>query len=85
MMRRSASSAREVVVVPPTLFLTVKPPANGQATTARCIEVDHNALRLTKDEWMMALHGGQNPPSPSDVIEGRLIEIGLRALELGRT
>ena len=29
------------------------------------------------------LYGEQNPPSASDVIEGRLIEIGLRALELG--
>ncbi len=32
---------------------------------------------------MKALYGERNPPSASDVIEGRLIEIGLRALELG--
>ena len=32
---------------------------------------------------MKALYGEQNPPSASDVIEGRLIDIGLRALELG--
>lgn len=32
---------------------------------------------------MKALYGLANPPSASDVIEGRLIEIGLRALELG--
>ena len=32
---------------------------------------------------MKALYGELNPPSASDVIEGRLIEIGLRALELG--
>jgi len=30
-----------------------------------------------------ALYGDDNPPSAQDVIEGRLIEIGLRALELG--
>ncbi len=32
---------------------------------------------------MKALYGHENPPSAQDVIEGRLIEIGLRALELG--
>ncbi len=32
---------------------------------------------------MKALYKEQNPSSASDVIEGRLIEIGLRALELG--
>jgi predicted kinase len=67
----------------PTLFLTVGLPATGKTSAARCIEVEHNALRLTKDEWVKALHGCENPPSASDVIEGRLIEIGLRALELG--
>jgi predicted kinase len=32
---------------------------------------------------MKALYGTLNPSSASDVIEGRLVEIGLRALELG--
>ena len=32
---------------------------------------------------MRALYGRENPPSAQDVIEGRLIEVGLRALELG--
>jgi predicted kinase len=72
-----------VVSRQPTLFLTVGLPATGKTTAARCIEIERNALRLTKDEWMKALYGQQNPPSASDVIEGRLIEIGLRALELG--
>ena len=67
----------------PTLFLTVGLPATGKTTAARRLEADHHALRLTKDEWMKALYGERNPPSASDVIEGRLIEIGLRALELG--
>jgi len=67
----------------PTLFLTVGLPATGKTTTARRIELEHRALRLTKDEWMKALYGDENPSSASDVIEGRLIEIGLRALELG--
>jgi predicted kinase len=67
----------------PTLFLTVGLPATGKTSAARRMEIEHNALRLTKDEWVKALYGHENPPSASDVIEGRLIEIGLRALELG--
>ena len=67
----------------PTLFLTVGLPGAGKTTAARRIEAERRALRLTKDEWMKALYGRENPPSASDVIEGRLIQIGLRALELG--
>jgi predicted kinase len=67
----------------PTLFLTVGLPGTGKATAARRIEVEQEALRLTKDEWMKALYGHDNPASASDVIEGRLIQIGMRALELG--
>jgi predicted kinase len=67
----------------PTLFLTVGLPGTGKTTAARRIEAEHDALRLTKDEWMKALYGRDNPASASDVIEGRLIQIGLRALELG--
>ncbi|MGA5302814.1 AAA family ATPase [Nucisporomicrobium flavum] len=67
----------------PTLFLMVGLPCAGKTTAARSIEIEHEALRLTKDEWVKALYGPHNPPSAGDVIEGRLIEIGLRALELG--
>jgi predicted kinase len=67
----------------PTLFLTVGLPATGKTSAARRIETERNALRLTKDEWMKALYGPENPLSASLVIEGRLIDIGLRALELG--
>src|SRR5512139_2524794 len=67
----------------PTLFLTVGLPGTRKTTVARRIEVEEKALRLTKDEWVKALYGLANPPSASDVIEGRLIEIGMRALELG--
>ena len=68
---------------PATLFLTVGLPGTGKTTEARRIEVEDNALRLTKDEWVKALCGLENPSSASDVIEGLLIDIGLRALELG--
>jgi predicted kinase len=67
----------------PTLFLTVGLPGTGKTTAARRIEVEQSALRFTKDEWVKALYGPENPPSAQDVIEGRLIQIGLRALELG--
>ena len=67
----------------PTLFLTVGLPGTGKTTGARLIEAEHQALRLTKDEWMKALFGPENPPWASDVIEGRLVLLGMRALELG--
>jgi predicted kinase len=67
----------------PTLFLTVGLPCTGKTTAARRVEMEQNALRLTKDEWVKALYGHENPPSARDVIEGRLIEIALRALALG--
>lgn len=66
-----------------TLFLTVGLPGTGKTTAARRIEAEHDALRLTKDEWMKALYGSGNPEQASDVIEGRLVEIALRTLELG--
>ncbi|HST24807.1 MAG TPA: ATP-binding protein [Gaiellaceae bacterium] len=69
----------------PTLFLTVGLPGTGKTTAARRIEAEHDALRLTKDEWMKALFGPENPAAASDVIEGRLIRLGMRALELGTT
>jgi predicted kinase len=68
----------------PTLFLAIGLPGCGKTTAARQFETEHAALRLTKDEWMKALYGAENPSSASDVIiEGRLITIALRALTLG--
>ena len=66
-----------------TLFLMVGLPGTGKTTAARRIEAEQEALRLTKDEWVKALYGRDNPVSASAVIEGRLIQIGMRALELG--
>ena len=74
---------RETVSGQATLFLTVGLPGTGKTTAALRIETEQHALRLTKDEWVKALYGHENPPSAQDVIEGRLIQIGLRALELG--
>ena len=66
-----------------TLFLTVGLPGTGKTTAARRLETEQQTIRLTKDEWMKALYGHENPPSAQAVIEGRLIEVGLRALQLG--
>jgi predicted kinase len=71
------------MVAQPTLFLTVGLPSSGKTTAAQRIEREHDALRLTKDEWVRALFGDANPPWAQDVIEARLIEVALRALELG--
>jgi predicted kinase len=67
----------------PVLFLTIGLPGCGKTTAARQFEAEHAALRLTKDEWMKALYGDENPEAASDVIEGRLITTALRALTLG--
>lgn len=69
--------------MPPTLFLMVGLPGTGKTTAARRIEGEGGALRLTKDEWLKALYGQANPVSATAVIEGRLIDIALRALQLG--
>jgi len=65
------------------LLLTVGLPGCGKTTAARQFETEQAALRLSKDEWVKALYGAENPSSASDVIEGRLIAIALRALTLG--
>lgn len=67
----------------PTLYLTVGLPGTGKTTAARRLEAEHGALRLTKDEWVKGLYGSDNPAAATAVIEGRLIQVGLRALELG--
>jgi predicted kinase len=64
------------------MFLVVGLPGTGKTTAARRLEIEQRALRLTKDEWVKALYGHENPPSAQQVIEGRLIQLGLRALEL---
>lgn len=78
-----AMEQRGSSTVSPTLFLTVGLPGTGKTTAARRIEKQQRALRLTKDEWVKALYGAENPPAAGDVIEGQLVEVGLRGLELG--
>ncbi|UIX31770.1 AAA family ATPase [Streptomyces sp. GQFP] len=63
-----------------TLFLIVGLPGAGKTTRARQLAKEHNALRLTPDEWMLPLFGDPQPAGKRDVLEGRLLWLGLEAL-----
>ena len=75
----------------PTLYVMVGLPASGKTTRAKEIERDCNALRLTPDEWMIPLFADLAPRpfgqslagKKRDVLEGRLVWLALRALQLG--
>ncbi len=66
-----------------TVHLIVGLPGAGKTTRARALERSEPALRLTPDEWQIMLFGDRNPPDLRDLVEGRLIQIGMRAAELG--
>jgi hypothetical protein len=66
---------------PAILYLLVGLPGSGKTTKAKQLEVEASALRLTLDEWMIPLFG-RNVQAERDALEGRLIWIALRALEL---
>jgi predicted kinase len=68
---------------PATVYLVVGLPGAGKTTRAKELEISAPALRLTPDEWQIALCDGQNPPDKRDLVEGRLIQVGMRAAELG--
>ncbi|WBQ05194.1 AAA family ATPase [Kribbella sp. CA-293567] len=68
---------------PPTVYLVVGLPGAGKTTRARELETTAPALRLTPDEWQIALFDGQNPDDKRDLVEGKLVELGMRAAELG--
>jgi predicted kinase len=68
---------------PATVYLIVGLPGAGKTTHARQLEKSAPALRLTPDEWQLALFGDQNPPDKRDLVEGKLVQLGMRAAELG--
>ncbi|MEV6418052.1 ATP-binding protein [Kribbella sp. NPDC051718] len=69
--------------MPATVYLIVGLPGAGKTTHAKQLELSVPALRLTTDEWQIALFGDQNPPDERDLIEGKLIQLGMRTAELG--
>ncbi|QNE21979.1 ATP-binding protein [Kribbella qitaiheensis] len=68
---------------PAIVYLIVGLPGAGKTTHAKELEISASALRLTPDEWQIALFGDQNPPDKRDLVEGKLIQLGMRAAELG--
>jgi predicted kinase len=65
------------------VYLIVGLPGAGKTTHAKELESSASALRLTPDEWQIALFGDQNPPDKRDLVEGKLVQLGMRAAELG--
>lgn len=74
-----------------TIYLIVGLPGAGKTTRAKELEVSESALRLTPDDWQMGLFDGDSPTrwrskervDQRDRIEGKLVEIGMRASQLG--
>jgi predicted kinase len=68
---------------PAVVYLIVGLPGAGKTTHAKELETSASALRLTPDEWQIALFGDQNPPDKRDLVEGKLVQLGMRAAQLG--
>jgi predicted kinase len=66
-----------------SVYLIVGLPGAGKTTYAKELEISAPALRLTPDEWQIMLFGDRNPPEKRDLVEGKLVELGMRAAELG--
>jgi predicted kinase len=62
---------------PGTVCLIVGLPGAGKTTRAKELEIRERALRLTPDEWQIALFDGQNPAGQRDLVEGKLIQVGM--------
>jgi predicted kinase len=76
-------TATDQRVGPAIVYLIVGLPGAGKTTHAKQLEVNAPALRLTPDEWQIVLFDGQNPPDKRDLVEGKLIQLGMRAAQLG--
>jgi predicted kinase len=70
-----------------TLYLMIGLPGAGKTTRAKEIEAAHAALRLTPDEWILALYGPDldRPARDAvrDPVEGLQWQLAQRALALG--
>lgn len=70
-----------------TLYMMVGLPGSGKTTRAREIETEHVALRLTPDEWILALYGDDLDRPHRDAVRDRVEaiqwQVARRALSLG--
>ncbi|WP_307873162.1 AAA family ATPase [Paractinoplanes ovalisporus] len=70
----------------PTLFLMVGLPGSGKTYRARELAAERGALRLTPDDWALAIFGQQDrhqePGGMRWLLEGRLIALAVDALRL---
>jgi predicted kinase len=74
-----------------TIYLIVGLPGAGKTTRAKELEVSESALRLTPDDWQMAIFDGDGPTrwrsqeraGQRDRIEGLLVGVGMQAAQLG--
>ncbi|SDS39317.1 Predicted kinase [Friedmanniella luteola] len=74
-----------------TLYLIVGLPGAGKTTRAKELEVSESALRLTPDDWQRAIFCDDSPTrwrsservDHRERIEGKLVEVGMRAAQLG--
>jgi predicted kinase len=74
-----------------TIYLIVGLPGAGKTARAKELEVSESALRLTPDDWQIAVFDGDSPTrwrskeraDQRDRIEGKLVEVGMRAAQLG--
>jgi predicted kinase len=58
-------------------------PASGKTTRAKELEREHSALRLTPDEWIVALGVDAHDDTKRAAVEAQQWQVAARALELG--
>jgi len=68
----------------PTLHLMCGLPCAGKTTLAKRLETEHNALRLTPDEWHIALFGPEPDDERHTQIEGVMWTVAARVLQMGQ-
>lgn len=74
-----------------TIYLIVGLPGAGKTARAKELEISEPALRLTPDDWQMAIFDDDDSTrwrskeraDQRDRIEGKLVQIGMRAAQLG--
>ena len=69
----------------PTLFVICGLPGSGKTLLARRLEAEHDALRLTPDEWMSRIVGDGWDHKRREAVEAVMTDIATRVLQLRRS